>query len=116
VPQEIRKFFRPDLLSRSADIVVFGPLLRLGLRRIAPIPLEPLQRLVTDHSALKLNLLSPTRSSASVTSRRSVSAASNGIVRLLHDPLAETLLSGRSGAGQATRITVAANRELKFGG
>ena len=45
---ELRKFFRPELLNRIDDVVVFRPLSREGLHRIAQIQVALLERLVND--------------------------------------------------------------------
>jgi ATP-dependent Clp protease ATP-binding subunit ClpB len=114
---ELRRFFRPELLNRIDDVVVFRPLSRDGLRRIAQIQLKQLQKLVADQNLTieadtavldKLVELSYEPALGARPLKRVVA-------RLLQDPLAEALLGGRYAAGQTIRISVAENGELSFG-
>ncbi len=117
VLDELRKFFRPELLNRIDDVVVFRPLSREGLRRIARIQLKQLQRLVADQNLTieaepaVLDKLVELGYDPALGAR----PLKRVIAKLLQDPLAEALLSGRYTAGQTIRITVGENGELNFG-
>jgi ATP-dependent Clp protease ATP-binding subunit ClpB len=118
VLEELRKFFRPELLNRIDDVVVFRPLSREGLRRIAQIQLKQLQRLVADQNLsieadpAVLDKLVELGYDPALGAR----PLKRVVAKLLQDPLAEALLSGRYTAGQTIRINVAENGDLNFGG
>jgi ATP-dependent Clp protease ATP-binding subunit ClpB len=114
---ELRKFFRPELLNRIDDVVVFRPLSREGLHRIAQIQLRQLQNLVSDQQ-LSIQVEAP------VLDRLVELGYEPGLgarplkrvmARLIQDPLAEALLSGRYSAGQTIVVSLDASGELCFG-
>ena len=114
---ELRKFFRPELLNRIDDVVVFRPLSREGLSRIAQIQLRQLQRLVKDQELsieaepAVLEKLVELGYDPALGAR----PLKRVIARLIQDPLAEALLSGRYNAGQTIRIGLDTSGELSFG-
>jgi len=114
---ELRKFFRPELLNRIDDVVVFRPLTRDGLRQIAQVQLRLLQRLVTDQQ-LSIEV------APAVVEKLVELGYDPGLgarplkrvmARLIQDPLAEALLSGRYAAGQTISVTLTDQGELAFG-
>ena len=114
---ELRKFFRPELLNRIDDVVVFRPLTRDGLRQIAQIQLRLLQRLVADQQ-LSIEV------APAVVEKLVELGYDPGLgarplkrvmARLIQDPLAEALLSGRYTAGQTISVTLTDQGELAFG-
>lgn len=114
---ELRKFFRPELLNRIDDVVVFRPLTREGLGRIAQIQLKQLQGLIKDQ------LLS-IEAEPAVLEKLVELGYDPGLgarplkrimARLIQDPLAEALLGSRYAAGQTIRIGLDASGELTFG-
>jgi len=114
---ELRKFFRPELLNRIDDVVVFRPLSREGLHRIAQIQMGQLQRMVSEQQLTidvdpavldKLVELGHDPALGARPLKRVVS-------HLIQDPMAEALLSGRYSAGQTIHVTLTAEGELAFG-
>ena len=114
---ELRRFFRPELLNRIDDVVVFRPLSREGLHRIAQIQLRQLQKLVNDQQ-LSIQVQDP------VLERLVELGYEPGLgarplkrvmARRIQDPLAEALLSGRYSAGQTIVVSLDASGELSFG-
>ena len=114
---ELRKFFRPELLNRIDDVVVFRPLTRDGLHRIAQIQLNQVHKWVKDQQLLielepaVLEKLVELGYDPGLGAR----PLKRVMARLIQDPLAEALLSGRYGAGQTIRVTLSAAGELDFG-
>lgn len=113
---ELRKFFRPELLNRIDDVVVFRPLTREGLGRIAQIQLKQLQGLIKDQQLsieaepAVLEKLVELGYDPGLGAR----PLKRVIARFIQDPLAEALLGGRYSAGQTIRIGLDASGELSF--
>lgn len=114
---ELRKFFRPEMLNRIDDVVVFRPLSREGLGRIANIQIDLLRRMVADRqiaidvepSAIeKLVELAYDPALGARPLKRT-------IARLIQDPLAEGLLSQRFRGAQSIRITVSDTGQVEIG-
>jgi ATP-dependent Clp protease ATP-binding subunit ClpB len=103
---ELGKFFRPEFLNRVDDVIVFRPLSREHLGRIADIQLDHVRRLlegrdvqleVTPEAKQRLVELGYEPALGARPLRRA-------ILRHIQDPLAEALLSGTS---EAPRTLVA---------
>jgi ATP-dependent Clp protease ATP-binding subunit ClpB len=114
---ELRKFFRPELLNRIDDVVVFRPLSREGLHRIAQIQVALLERLVNEQ---QLSIaVDPAALEKLVELGYEPALGARPLKRvmahLIQDPLAEALLSGRYSAGQTIQITLTDAGELAFG-
>ena len=114
---ELRKFFRPELLNRIDDVVVFRPLSREGLGRIAGIQIEQLKRMVAerqltievDPSAIEKLVQLGYDPALGARPLKRVMA------RLIQDPLAEALLGKKYQDGQVIRIALSDTGELKVG-
>jgi ATP-dependent Clp protease ATP-binding subunit ClpB len=105
------------LLNRIDDVVVFRPLSREGLRRIAQIQLKQLQRLVADQELSIEAEPAVLDKFVELGYEPALGARplKRVMARLLQDPLAEALLGGRYAAGQTIRISVGPTGELSFG-
>jgi ATP-dependent Clp protease ATP-binding subunit ClpB len=102
---ELRRFFRPELLNRIDEVVVFRPLSREVLRRILALQIKSLAKLmqprgvtlsVTPEAEARLVELAYEPAFGARPLRRVVA-------REMHDPLAEKLLT--SGRAVSTHVT-----------
>lgn len=104
----LREFFRPELLNRIDDILVFGPLSKDHLRRVVDIQLAAVERLlssrrvhleVTDAARARLVDLGYEPALGARPLKRT-------ILRHVQDPLAQTLLTGRFTEGATVTVDV----------
>jgi ATP-dependent Clp protease ATP-binding subunit ClpC len=103
---KLRAFFRPELLNRIDETVVFRPLTRPNLRKIVDLELAALGRLLSDKGvgleaddaarALLVELGYDPGLGARPLKR--------AILKHVQDPLAEALVSGRYGAGSTVKV------------
>jgi ATP-dependent Clp protease ATP-binding subunit ClpB len=103
---ELRGFFRPELLNRIDEVVVFRPLSREVLRRILQIQLKSLDKLIAPRGvALDVT---PAAEGRLVDLAYEPAFGARPLRRViaqkLQDPLAEAMLAGRHPAG--TKVTV----------
>jgi ATP-dependent Clp protease ATP-binding subunit ClpB len=114
---ELRKFFRPELLNRIDDVVVFRPLSREGLGRIAGIQIEQLKRMITERQ-LTIEV-DPAAIEKLVELGYDPALGARPLkrvmARLIQDPLAEALLGKKYQDGQVIRIALNDTGELKVG-
>jgi ATP-dependent Clp protease ATP-binding subunit ClpB len=114
---ELRKFFRPEMLNRIDDVVVFRPLSREGLGRIAGIQIDQLRRMVAERQ-LSIDV-EPAAIEKLVELGYEPGLGARPlkrvIARSIQDPLAEALLSNRYQPGQAIHIRVSPTGELSVG-
>jgi ATP-dependent Clp protease ATP-binding subunit ClpB len=115
---ELRKFFRPEMLNRIDDVVVFRPLSREGLARIARIQIEQLKRMVLERQlsieidAATIDRLVELGYDPALGAR----PLKRVMARLIQDPLAEALLGNRYQNGQTIRIALSPAGELQVAG
>jgi ATP-dependent Clp protease ATP-binding subunit ClpB len=107
--ERLREFFRPELLNRIDEVVVFRPLSREHLGRIVGLELDKLARLLSERrltlevdDAAKARLV--TLGYEPALGARPLKRA---ILRELSDPLAEALLQGKFAEGARVRVSVA---------
>jgi ATP-dependent Clp protease ATP-binding subunit ClpB len=114
---ELRKFFRPEMLNRIDDVVVFRPLSREGLGRIAGIQIDQLRRMVADRQLSidaepgVIDKLVDLGYEPALGAR----PLKRVIARTIQDPLAEALLSNKYQPGQAIHIRLSPDGELLVG-
>ncbi len=106
--EELRGFFRPELLNRIDEVVVFRPLSRAVLRKILGIQLKSLGKLIAPRGV--------TLACTEAAEERLVELAYEPafgarplrrvIARELQDPLAEAMLAGRHPAGTIVTVDV----------
>jgi ATP-dependent Clp protease ATP-binding subunit ClpB len=104
----LQRHFRPEFINRIDDIVVFEPLSQENLAKIAELNLRQLARL-TAQRGLELQWSEAARDHiAKLGYDPSFGARplARVIVRHLKDPLADRLLAGEFGEGDAVRIEV----------
>jgi ATP-dependent Clp protease ATP-binding subunit ClpB len=102
---ELRGFFRPELLNRIDEVVVFRPLSREVLRKILRIQLNSLRKLVGPRG-ITLDVTAAAEDRLVELSYEPAFGARplrRVLARELQDPLAEALLVGRDPAG--TKVT-----------
>jgi ATP-dependent Clp protease ATP-binding subunit ClpC len=108
----LREFFRPELLNRLDEIIVFQPLGRTELRRIVDLELEKLGRLLSDRR-LTLDVDDAARERLAELGHEPALGARplrRAISKELQDPLASALLADRYAEGSTVRVRVADGR------
>lgn len=116
VMEEVRRTFRPELINRLDEIVVFHRLEREQLARIVDIQLKH----VADRLArrdLRLDVTTAARQQLAELGwdpQYGARPLKRAIQRYLEDPLAKRLLSGDFAAGDLIRVDRGPNDELKF--
>lgn len=114
--EELRRFFRPELLNRIDEVVVFRPLTREVLRKILRIQLKGLQKLL-DPRGLTLEVTGAAENKIVEMSYEPAFGARplrRVIARELQDPLADKLLAVSQSAGVKLTVDVDATGELAF--
>jgi ATP-dependent Clp protease ATP-binding subunit ClpB len=111
----LREFFRPELLNRIDEVVVFRPLSREHLGRIVGLELAKLERLLAER---RVSLEVDDSAKAFLVSLGYEPALGarplkRAILRELSDPLAEALLQGKFPEGARVRVTESDGR-LQF--
>ncbi len=113
---ELRRHFRPEFLNRVDDIVVFHPLDRAHIRRIVDVQLARLARRLGERR-LELELSGDARDLLAEQGYDPVYGArplKRAIQRLVLDPLAREILSGR--IPENTRVVIGRSGDaLTFG-
>jgi ATP-dependent Clp protease ATP-binding subunit ClpB len=97
----LRSEFRPEFLNRVDDIVVFRPLTRESVGRIAEIQLGRLRKLLADRG-ITIELSEPAREAIADAGYDPVYGArplKRALQRMIQDPLAVKLLRGEFRAG-----------------
>lgn len=104
--EELRGFFRPELLNRIDEVVVFRPLSRDVLRRILGIQIKSLGKLVAPRGvALSVSAAAEERLvELAYEPAFGARPLRRVVAREIQDPLAEAMLAGRYPAG--THVTV----------
>jgi ATP-dependent Clp protease ATP-binding subunit ClpB len=105
----LREFFRPELLNRLDEIVVFQPLGRAELRRIVDLELAKLGRVLADR-CLGLDVEEAVRERLAELGHEPALGARplrRAISRELQDPLASALLAGKYAEGATVRVRLA---------
>jgi ATP-dependent Clp protease ATP-binding subunit ClpC len=108
----LREFFRPELLNRLDEIIVFQPLGRTELRRIVDLELEKLGRLLSDRR-VSLDVDDAARERLAELGHEPALGARplrRAISREVQDPLASALLAGKYAEGSTVRVRVADGR------
>jgi ATP-dependent Clp protease ATP-binding subunit ClpB len=113
---ELRHFFRPELLNRIDEVVVFRPLSREVLRKILRIQLKALERLLEPRS-MSLEVSSAAEEHLVELGYEPAFGARplrRVVAQKLQDPLADRLLTTASVTGARLRVDVDASGELAF--
>jgi ATP-dependent Clp protease ATP-binding subunit ClpB len=112
----VGQHFRPEFINRVDDTVVFHPLDRADIRRIADIQLQSVRTRLAEHDlAIEVSPAALDRLAESgfdpVYGARPLKRA---IQRLLENPLAEQLLAGRWLPDQTIQVDLAEDGSLVF--
>jgi ATP-dependent Clp protease ATP-binding subunit ClpB len=105
---KIREFFRPELLNRLDEVLVFRPLSKLHLRRVVDIQLARVEELLRDRD-LHLDVSDAAKDRLVDLGYEPALGArpvKRSLLRHLQDPLAEALLAGRFKNGSTIRVDV----------
>ncbi|GIV96515.1 MAG: chaperone protein ClpB [Herpetosiphonaceae bacterium] len=116
VMEELRAYFRPELLNRIDEIIVFRPLTRAQLGQIVEIQLGRLRKLLADRK-ISLVLTPAAREKLAEEGFDPVYGArplKRVIQSRLQNPLALKLLQGEFREGDAILIDVNSNDEFIF--
>ena len=109
---KLRTFFRPELLNRIDETVVFRPLTRPNLRRIVDLELGALSRLLSE-KGIGLDADDAARAllvELGYDPGLGARPLKRAILRHVQDPLAEALVAGRHAAGSTVRVRTADGR------
>jgi ATP-dependent Clp protease ATP-binding subunit ClpB len=112
----LEDFFRPEFLNRIGDIVVFRPLDKSDLLKVADIQLRRVGQLL-ERRGLALQVDEPAKQYLVDNGYEPALGArplQRSILRHLQDPLAEALLRGGYESGQTIRVSLEAG-QLRFG-
>ncbi|HWA78133.1 MAG TPA: ATP-dependent Clp protease ATP-binding subunit [Polyangiaceae bacterium] len=104
--ERLREFFRPELLNRIDDVLVFRPLSKDHLRRVVELELGHVEKLLQTR-ALGLRVSDAAKAHLVDLGYEPALGArplKRVILRHVQDPLAEGLLSGRFAGCSAVRI------------
>ena len=106
---ELKRLFRPELLNRIDDIVVFQKLSGENLTKIAHLLVDDLrQRLITNGMNIKLTDAAYDKIVAEGTDlTNGARPLRRAIQKLIEDPLSEELLAGEWGEGDTVLCDVA---------
>jgi ATP-dependent Clp protease ATP-binding subunit ClpB len=110
--EELRAFFRPELLNRIDDIIVFKPLSKGDLRGIVDIQLRRLERLLESRE-LRLELTEAAKTrlvDLGYEPQLGARPLKRAILKELQNPLAEAILSGHYAAGRAVLVDLEGER------
>ena len=111
----LKEAFRPEFLNRVDEVVVFRRLDEPHLRRIASLLLDELRERVTEREIY----LTCTEDAVSLIASEGMDPAygarplRRAVIRLIEEPLAEEILTGRISAGDAVTVT-AADGKIRF--
>ncbi len=104
--ENLRQFFRPELLNRIDEVQVFRPLSKQHLSLVVDIELAKVAKLL-EAQRLRLNVDPSVKAQLVELGYEPALGARplrRVILRELQDPLAEALLAGRFGAGQVVNV------------
>ena len=105
VMEEVKRSFRPELLSRIDDVIVFRPLTARERRQILQRLLEQLQQRLQAHGvALELTEEAMEHLCAGEEDRGGARPLRGRVRQMVEDPLAELLLEGELSAGDRALV------------
>ncbi|HEX6764806.1 MAG TPA: ATP-dependent Clp protease ATP-binding subunit [Polyangiaceae bacterium] len=110
--EKLRSFFRPELLNRIDETVVFRPLTRPNLLRIVDLELGALSRLLAEK---RIGLVADDAARAQLVElgydpALGARPLKRAILKHVQDPLAEGLVAGRHAAGSTVNVRAAGGR------
>jgi ATP-dependent Clp protease ATP-binding subunit ClpC len=103
---ELKRVFNPELLNRIDEVIVFHPLTKDHLRQIVDLMLDRVRQQLGEKK-LSLTLDEPAKDvliNEGYDPHYGARPLRRAIQRLVEDPLAEELLKGRFGEGEAIHV------------
>ena len=116
VMEEVRRTFRPELINRLDEIVIFHRLERDQLAKIVDIQLKHVEARLARRD-LRLDVTDAARQQLAELGwdpQYGARPLKRAIQRYLEDPLAKRLLAGEFAPGDLIRVDRGSNDELKF--
>lgn len=113
---EAKRIFRPELLNRVEEVVVFRQLTRNDVEKILDLEVAKIAERLA-HKHIELHLSPSARDfliSKGVDPQYGARPMRRAVERYLEDPLAEEILKGNIRSGETVEVT-AENGRLKFG-
>ena len=114
--EEAKRVFRPELLNRVDDVIVFRPLLKEDVEKILDLEISKIKTRLSAKN-IELQLTAPAREFLITKGFDPLYGARpmrRAVERYLEDPLAEELLRGNIIKSEVVEVTVSDDR-LKFG-
>ena len=108
VNEEMKQYFRPELLNRIDEIIVFRQLTREEVNQIADLMLEQVNKRLADRQ-MEVTLSDAFRNKLAnegYDQRYGARPMRRAIARLVEDNLAEAILSGTLEAGDRARLDI----------
>ena len=116
IEDALKRTFRPELLNRIDEIVIFDPLTREQIMLIVDLLLAEVQRRL-DERAIRIELADAAREWLSREGFDPVYGARplrRAVQRFVENPLSNRILSGELAGGELVRVTAAAEDGLAF--
>ncbi len=112
----VGQHFRPEMINRIDEVVVFHPLAKGQIKGIARIQLELLRERLAERE-MALELSEPVMDNLVESGFDPVYGArplKRAIQKMLEDPLAHMVLSGKYSAGDTIRLDMSAGGDITF--
>ena len=116
IKEQLREFFRPEMLNRIDDTIVFRPLDRAALGQIAELQIAGISRML-NHRGLSLAVEPQVvRDLVEQAYEPALGARPirRAIARRLLDPLAEALLDNRYQSGSTVHVNLTRDEQLQI--
>lgn len=116
VNQEIKQYFRPELLNRLDDIIVFSPLNFEEVKQIADLMVRDIANRLNEHK-IQLEVTENFKHQLLLAGYHPIYGARplrRAIMRLLEDNLAEAMLSGVIQDGDTALVDITVDGQVKI--
>ncbi|HEY9643402.1 MAG TPA: ATP-dependent Clp protease ATP-binding subunit, partial [Coleofasciculaceae cyanobacterium] len=116
IQDEMKQYFRPELLNRLDEIIVFRPLQRTEVKQIADLLLQEVTARLSEQS-IRLEVTDAFKErvvSEGFSPSYGARPLRRAIARLLEDSLAEAMLSGRVKAGDTAVVDVDEDNQVNI--
>ena len=116
VMEEVRRLFKPEVLNRIDEIMVFHPLNKTHIKKIVNIMLKTLEKRCKEQLDIQLKITESVRdflAEAGFDSKYGARPLRRAIQTKLEDPMANALLEGTIKRGDTVRIQLH-QKEIRF--
>ena len=116
VMEEVRRLFKPEILNRIDEIMVFHPLNKTHIKKIVNIMLKTLEKRCKEQLDIQLKITESVRdflAEAGFDSKYGARPLRRAIQTKLEDPMANALLEGTIKRGDTVRIQLH-QKEIRF--